>query len=259
MGRVPEREAARAADERFYFTGKACKNGHVGKRYTANGLCATCAIRNTLKSAAKQPEHPNRIAARAAGAIHYAQGKPCRHGHEDRRFVSNGICVQCADERCKRWHERNPGHMAAGARRRRAADPTGHRAGSKRWAKKNKQKVVDLLRRWKKANPERARELARVGANNRRTRKVANGGTFTRADIEAIYLKQNGTCAACPATERLEIDHVLPVILGGSSDPSNLQLLCLPCNRSKGSKHPDTWKAERLNYLQVTCDSVFKS
>lgn len=34
----------------------------------------------------------------------------------------------------------------------------------------------------------------------------------------------------------LELDHVVPESLGGTSDPENLVLACQRCNRSKGAK-----------------------
>ncbi len=32
----------------------------------------------------------------------------------------------------------------------------------------------------------------------------------------------------------LSLDHVVPLANGGTNDPSNLQLICKPCNRAKG-------------------------
>lgn len=37
----------------------------------------------------------------------------------------------------------------------------------------------------------------------------------------------------------LTIDHVVPVVLGGSSHTANLQPLCGPCNEDKGATHAD--------------------
>ncbi len=46
----------------------------------------------------------------------------------------------------------------------------------------------------------------------------------------------SGKCAFCGSPERLQVDHIIPVARGGSSNPSNLQPLCAPCNQSKGAK-----------------------
>jgi hypothetical protein len=46
-----------------------------------------------------------------------------------------------------------------------------------------------------------------------------------------------GKCLRCGRTERLSIDHIIPVTLGGSDELSNLQCLCLYCNCSKGNRY----------------------
>lgn len=51
-----------------------------------------------------------------------------------------------------------------------------------------------------------------------------------------------GVCAACGSAEDLVVDHIVPIVRGGSSDISNLQALCAPCNRSKGRKLPTEWR-----------------
>jgi hypothetical protein len=50
-----------------------------------------------------------------------------------------------------------------------------------------------------------------------------------------VFRRDGGRCAACGSAELLQFDHVIPVALGGASTAENLQLLCAPCNRAKGS------------------------
>jgi hypothetical protein len=50
-----------------------------------------------------------------------------------------------------------------------------------------------------------------------------------------VFRRDGGRCAVCGSAELLQFDHVIPVALGGSSTPANLQVLCAPCNRAKGA------------------------
>jgi 5-methylcytosine-specific restriction endonuclease McrA len=50
-----------------------------------------------------------------------------------------------------------------------------------------------------------------------------------------VYTRDGGICQCCGSSTNLEYDHIIPYSCGGSSDPSNIQLLCLPCNRSKSN------------------------
>ena len=131
------------------------------------------------------------------------------------------------------------------------------------WSKANRERKLDYTRknrldnldarraydqaRWKK--PEtRLRRRAAIKRNYDRYRLLWRkyntlrrcDGQFTPDDIERIRKAQKGRCAVCrkPLRRKYEIDHIKPVTKGGNSRPSNLQLLCLPCNRRKSNKDP---------------------
>jgi hypothetical protein len=65
----------------------------------------------------------------------------------------------------------------------------------------------------------------------------------TAKDYDALFVaigRRDGfRCAACGIVDNLQLDHILPVTLGGDSSPENLQLLCKSCNLKKGELTTD--------------------
>lgn len=69
--------------------------------------------------------------------------------------------------------------------------------------------------------------------NNKRSRHIP-------AKVRVSVLHRDGyKCIFCGYSAKqvqLEVDHILPFSKGGSNDPSNLQTLCINCNRGKGAR-----------------------
>jgi 5-methylcytosine-specific restriction endonuclease McrA len=124
-----------------------------------------------------------------------------------------------------KWASRNPGVIAAQQRRWYLAN-----------AKRLREKAKINGPKWREANPEKRNAIER----NRRARKRAAEGSHTASDIAAIRKMQKDKCAICRAKlfGAGDVDHIQPLLRGGSNKRSNLQLLCGPCNGSKGPKDP---------------------
>jgi hypothetical protein len=52
---------------------------------------------------------------------------------------------------------------------------------------------------------------------------------------KVVFARDGGVCQCCGSSENLEYDHITPFSCGGGSEASNIQLLCLKCNRSKSN------------------------
>lgn len=217
-----------------------------------------------------------RAQARAQGLKRYFTGEACKRGHVAERQVSNLTCMECTCEKQRhrwptldkakqreirgRWREANRERVNAASR---AANATAERKAYKAtWFQANKARVLEQRRtnpnssksnvasakRWAEANPEKAREYSRMNRRRRRAKAKEAGGTHTAADLADIFASQNGRCVYCRADLRKiarHVDHIMPLALGGSNGPENLQYLCQPCNQSKGAKHPDSFARER--------------
>lgn len=51
-----------------------------------------------------------------------------------------------------------------------------------------------------------------------------------------IFARDGYKCRTCGAPELLVLDHVVPFVLGGVTEESNLQTLCRSCNTEKAAK-----------------------
>ena len=50
----------------------------------------------------------------------------------------------------------------------------------------------------------------------------------------AVYERDGYRCVICGEASGITLDHILPVVEGGSDEIKNLQTLCYPCNYKKG-------------------------
>lgn len=78
--------------------------------------------------------------------------------------------------------------------------------------------------------------------------------SVTTARRYKIYLRDNRECYICKTMldfKDVEIDHIIPVHLGGLSDSSNLAVSCLSCNRKKGIS---VGRVQHLKLLELADD-----
>lgn len=236
---VISRQDAKASGLTRYFTEEPCIHGHLAERFTNTGACVACRYANIANWRKTNPhksreaemrqraKNPNRALRCAANAKAWAKANP------ERKRVQ-----------ARRWHEKNPDKRQRYNKEWYQKNPEKAKEAARNQRIKFRERIRETIKNWRAANPERV-ALGRIASRiTRRGREANNGGKFTTRDVENLYARQNGECAACSATDSLNVDHYMPIKLGGSSDPSNLQLLCYPCNRSKWAKHPDIWLAE---------------
>lgn len=100
-----------------------------------------------------------------------------------------------------------------------------------------------------------------------KAKEVAKRRRISPTQRKAVLERDDCTCQICGISRkylddmapslgeylRLEIDHIVPIAQGGTSDTSNLQCLCWRCNTKKGSSRTNaqvdslrTWGAGYL-------------
>ena len=176
--------------------------------------------------------------ARESGHKWYFTGKPCKHGHVARRQVSNRTCEACAHQRTKEWFLENPEYYAEYRKENIEAINKKERA----YYDGNAERISMVARIYRQANPEKGR----ARRQNAIARKKNADGTHTHGDILRILASQDFKCVYCAKdiADGYHVDHRMPLALGGSNWPDNLQCLCMRCNTRKSAKHPEAWEKE---------------
>ena len=104
MKRIPRADARRSGMTK-YFTGNPCKHGHIVPRYTANGLCVTCAVRVNLKSRSKRrSEIPVEVRQRQSARVALWRAANHERSKElSRRSQRKGRANKPMQYRAYRW------------------------------------------------------------------------------------------------------------------------------------------------------------
>lgn len=105
---------------------------------------------------------------------------------------------------------------------------------------RNRQRRIDYTRDWREIN----RDKAKISDNNsthRRRARLNQANHFFIPPIELERLRRQ-PCVYCGSTREIEIDHVIPLVKGGSHGIGNLVSACMSCNRSKGGLFVMEWR-----------------
>lgn len=83
--------------------------------------------------------------------------------------------------------------------------------------------------------------IVRISTEQVATQKTAGadcGSRHVSDKLRQKIMKRDKVCIWCGATDKLEIDHIVPISKGGESVEKNLQILCRSCNRKKRAMSP---------------------
>ena len=163
----------------------------------------------------------------------------------DNFYKNSAKCKTCCKEYAKAWAKANPEKY------------------KKQWQKKNKERWVqqkqdqaymtkkaiyrqensarrvETAKAWNQANRER---FTLHVANSHIKRKIAKDAKSYKILDKEYKRLYASPCAFCGATEKITMDHIIPISRSGNHSIGNLQPLCRRCNSSKKSRLVSEYK-----------------
>jgi 5-methylcytosine-specific restriction endonuclease McrA len=160
-------------------------------------------------------------------------------------YKGQSQCKPCAKEYARAWAKANPEKY------------------KKQWQKQNKKRWVEqkqdqtymtkkaiyrqensarrvaTAKAWNQANRER---FTLHVANSHIKRKIAKDARAYKILDKEYKRLYNSPCAFCGATEKITMDHIIPISRSGNHSIGNLQPLCRRCNSSKKSRLVSEYK-----------------
>lgn len=191
------------------------------------------------RKAANERQNKARAAERAAKVRH------CEHCGDRIPAGVHGKSVTCSEEcrlsrtkqmdnaRCERWRKDNPERFLASMKRWRDANPDKANEGRRKWAENNRERTRENAKRWHAENPTKQAEYS----HERRARQM--GAFVMEVSRQEIHDRDDGLCYLCGEhvpIEEMHLEHLIPLIKGGTHEPNNTAVSCAPCNLFKHAR-----------------------
>lgn len=188
--------------------------------------CTKCLVEKTLDQFAIRKDRPSGRASscKACLSAHVVANRD-KTKHAQDRAAHRKARPDLSRAASKRYWDANPEYRAVCAER------------IKKWCADNPEKALAARKDLGDRHPERPR----IYQQNRRAKIRKNGGALTPRLANFLMLEQGGKCPYCTRSIgdlTHNLDHYIPVALGGPNEDWNIQLVCPPCNKKKSDKHP---------------------
>ena len=96
--------------------------------------------------------------------------------------------------------------------------------------------------KWRAKNKTKKAEYASA----RRAREMTGAKIIIPKDLKRL---SRLPCAYCGATEKLELDHIVPLSRGGIHSIGNVTVACRSCNASKNNRLLTEWRLGHRNQM----------
>jgi len=154
-------------------------------------------------------------------------------------------------EKGELWSQRFPEKLRAYRNRKYVKEKK--RIADKKYNKKNREKVNKTHRKWKENNLEVVKKYKKkynssikgiYNLNKQNHRRLAlikeRPFDLSNEKVKRIF-ERDRVCVYCGSSKKLELDHIVPLKLGGNSLFNNFVIACKKCNTSKSGRDVFYW------------------
>jgi 5-methylcytosine-specific restriction endonuclease McrA len=170
------------------------------------------------------------------------------HEHRRRgRVELRSYCKECFNKQTADYQQQNADAVCA-YQRKRLARPHARqlrREALRRFHAKPECRDKDRKRYRKIVATREGREKLRVKVRKRRARVRGAARHHTAEDVRVAMEVQQGRCfyCECDVSTKSTVDHLIPLVRGGSDGPENIVIACPNCNFRKADKTPEEFAA----------------
>lgn len=209
-------------------TFKFCPECQSDTDRVKDGRCKPCEVKRRAEYHAKNKEKRN-----TESAAWRELNKEKKKADAAEYYKNNS---EARKEYSRAWREANPELASATLKNYSITNREKRNQATAIWRAANPEKVKQRFKLWSAANPQ----AGRIRAQNRKSRKLLNGGVLSSDLPKKLFKLQKGKCACCgkPLEGGYHLDHIMPLALGGANTDDNIQLLRPKCNLQKNMKHP---------------------
>lgn len=165
--------------------------------------------------------------------------------------------VNASRERARKYREQNLEKVMTAEKKYRKENKQEINRRERERRKNNSEERSRQTREWRRKNSKQSRESARKSNSIRRAGKVAILKP-SKAELEKRFQVFGFKCAYCGSKERMTVDHVLPIKLGGLDEAANIVPACRNCNASKSARPVEEWYKEQAFFNEKKWKTIQK-
>jgi 5-methylcytosine-specific restriction endonuclease McrA len=188
----------------------------------------------------------------------------CKHGHDWENTGKSLYriqkkqkppCLECERVRSRKYRAANPEKSHESVKKYRQANPEVRIRNAKAYSDSGKQREAT-----KRYRDNHSTEYRKVHAEHERLRRfkkrTSKTENYSVEQVRLRFAEFGNCCAYCGTSERMSVDHFVPIKKDGTDSLDNIIPACFICNSKKKASDALTWYRKQEFYSQERWDLI---